>query len=706
MKRLILSIFILLLTLGPVNADEGMWLPLIIKERIPDMQKKGFRLTAEDLYSVNQASLKDAIVHFGGGCTGELISDKGLILTNHHCGFGQIQSHSSVENDYLRDGFWAKTMEDELPNRGLSVRFLIRMEDVTKEVLSSYNSNMSEEERAKLVSEKSAAIIKRATENNHYQARVEALYYGNQYFLFVYEAFNDVRLVGAPPSSIGKFGGDTDNWMWPRHTGDFALFRIYSDKDNKPAAYSKDNRPYVPKRFFTISTNGVSEGDFTLVYGFPGRTQQYIHSDAVRYITEKSNPHKIDLRTKRLDIQREEMNKSQDVRIRYASKNASVSNAWKKWQGESRGIEKLNTINEKIEFEKGFNKWADGREEYKRVTERLGELYRNLEPYAFATDYYNEAIIANEIIRFAGTISAAIKRNSKMTPQVSAANIKNMLEAFYKDYYLPIDKRSFIAIVEQYSKSVPSHMQPAPFKEMLSQYGSVSSLADYIFSESLLASPEKIYAYIESGVDESSFNNDPAFALYDIFYSNHESNVKPVTDEINREINLLYRTYMRGQMEYRSNHSFYPDANSTLRITYGNVSGYKPSDAVYYKHLSTLEGIMEKDNPDIYDYNIPQILRDVYKSKDFGKWEVNGTVPVCFIATNHTSGGNSGSPVINADGHLIGINFDRVWEGTMSDIAFDPDVCRNISLDIRYVLFVIDKVAGASHLIEEMKLAN
>ncbi len=706
MKRFILSIFILLMTFGSIRADEGMWLPLLIKERLPDMQKKGFRLTAEDLYSVNQASLKDAIVHFGGGCTGELISDKGLILTNHHCGFGQIQSHSSVENDYLRDGFWAKSMEDELPNKGLSVRFLVRMEDVTQEVLASYNSKMSEQERVKIVSENSAAIIKKATENNHYQARVEALYYGNQYFLFVYEVFNDVRLVGAPPSSIGKFGGDTDNWMWPRHTGDFAIFRIYADKDNRPAHYSKDNIPYTPKRFFTISTKGVNEGDFTLVYGFPGRTQQYIHSEAVRYISDVSNPHKIDLRTKRLDIQREEMDKSQDVRIRYASKNASVSNAWKKWQGESRGIRKLNTVEKKSEFEDAFNKWASDKDEYRDVIKRLKELYKSLEPYAFATDYHNEAINANEIIRFAGTISATIRRNSKMTPHVSAVNIKTLLEAFYKDYYLPIDKRSFISIVDQYSNSVPLEMQPAAFISMLSEYGSVTSIADFIYSESLLASPEKIYSFIENGVDESSFSNDPAFKFFDIFYSNFESNIRPVADEINREINLLYRTYMRGQMEFRKNHTFYPDANSTLRITYGEVSGYKPSDAVYYKHLSTLEGIMQKDNPEIYDYNIPQILRDVYKSKDFGRWEVNGTVPVCFIATNHTSGGNSGSPVINADGELIGINFDRVWEGTMSDIAFDPDVCRNISLDIRYVLFVIDKVAGASHLIEEMKLVN
>jgi hypothetical protein len=706
MKRFILLLFVILLSVGKLAADEGMWLPVLIKDRIPDMQKNGFKLTAEDLYSINRASLKDAIVHFGSGCTGELISAKGLIITNHHCGFSQIQSHSSVENDYLRDGFWAMSMSDELPNNGLSVRFLIRMEDVTDKILGSYSSDMTEEQRVKLISDNSNVIMKAATANTHYQARVESLYYGNQYFLFVYETFNDVRLVGAPPSSIGKFGGDTDNWMWPRHTGDFSLFRIYAGKDNKPAGYSKDNVPYTPKKYFTISVKGVEEGDFTLVYGYPGRTQKYLHSQAVRYITEKSNPHKINLRTLRLNIQNEEMAKSQEVRIKYASKNASVSNSWKKWQGESKGIERLKTIESKIQFEKEFNEWAKDKPEYSGVIERLDKLYRELELYAFATDYHNEAITSNEIIRLAGNINTAVKRNSKMTPAVSAANIKSILDGFYKDYYLPIDKKSFAAIVDQYSKNIPAEMQPQLFKDMILKKGSVAEIAECLYSSTVLASEEKAYRFIEAGVTENSFENDPAFKLYNAFNDNFINNIKPRFDEINSELNLLYRTYMRGQMEFNKTGVFYPDANSTLRITYGAVKGYKPSDAVYYKHLSTLEGIMEKDNPNIYDYNIPQKLRDVYAKKDFGRWEVNGTVPVCFIATNHTSGGNSGSPVINADGELVGINFDRVWEGTMSDIAYDLQMCRNISLDIRYVLFVIDKVAGASHLIEEMKIAE
>ena len=706
MKRFILSLFVILLFVGKLAADEGMWLPMLIKERIPDMQKNGFRLTAEDLYSINKASLKDAIVHFGSGCTGELISSKGLIITNHHCGFSQIQSHSSVENDYLRDGFWAMSMGEELPNNGLSVRFLIRMEDVTDKILSSYRSNMTEDERVKLINDNSNELLKSAIANTHYQAKVESLYYGNQYFLFVYETFNDVRLVGAPPSSIGKFGGDTDNWMWPRHTGDFSLFRIYAGKDNKPASYSNDNVPYTPKRYFTISVKGVEEGDFTLVYGYPGRTQKYLHSQAVRYILEKSNPHKINLRTLRLNIQNEEMAKSQEVRIKYASKNASVSNSWKKWQGESKGIERLKIIDAKIQFEKEFNEWAKDKPEYRGVISRLDELYRELEIYAFATDYHNEAISSNEIIRLAGTINTALKRNSKMTPIVSAANIKSILDGFYKDYYLPIDKKSFVAIVDQYRKNITQEMQPPLFRDMILERGGVAEIAECLYSSTVLASEDKVYRFIEAGVTEDSFVKDPAFILYNAFNDYFINAIKPRFDEINSEINLLYRTYLRGQMEFNKTGVFYPDANSTLRITYGAVKGYKPNDAVYFKHISTLEGIMEKDNPEIYDYNIPQRLRDIYSKKEFGRWAVNGTVPVCFIATNHTSGGNSGSPVINADGELVGINFDRVWEGTMSDIAYDPQMCRNISLDIRYVLFVIDKVAGASHLIEEMKIAD
>ena len=705
MKKILLSILIALFAIPTLRADEGMWIPLLIKDRIADMQKNGFKLTAEDVYSINQACLKDAIVHFGGGCTGEIISDKGLLITNHHCGFSQIQSHSTVEHDYLRDGFWAKTLAEELPNPRLTVRFLVRIEDVTEQVLKSYTPNMSEQERIKIVADNSRAIEAKAIENTHYTARIEQFYYGNQYFLFVYETYTDVRLVGAPPSSIGKFGGDTDNWVWPRHTGDFSLFRIYAGKDNKPAPYSEENVPYKPKKSLVISTKGVNENDFTMVYGYPGRTQEYLHSAAISYV-EFSNPHKIAIRTLRLDVQAEEMNKSQAVRIQYASKNSGVSNAWKKWQGEALGLKKMKVAESKVKFEKEFAAWAANKPEYNGLLGKLAKLYEEQQPLSYANDLHTEAIAANEIIRLSNTVISTIERNSRMSPQVSANNIKAVLESFYKDYYMPIDKKSFIAMLDYYDKNAIEQFKPQLLKEWLSKYGSVSGIADYIFGNSILTSEERAMRALENGVNEAMFRNDPAYIFYTAFDNVVSENITPRLREINTELNLLYRTYMRGQMEFQKDVIFYPDANSTLRITYGKVNGYTPVDAVYYLPVSTLDGVMQKDNPEIYDYDIPQRLRDIYAKKDFGRWEVNGTVPVCFIASNHTSGGNSGSPVLNDKGELIGVNFDRVWEGTMSDLAYDPEICRNISLDIRYALFVIDKVAGATHLLDEMKFAN
>lgn len=697
MKKIaiLLSFFILSLA---VRADEGMWLPSLIYQKIGDMQEKGFKLTAQDIYSINQASLKDAVVHFNGGCTGEIVSDKGLLLTNHHCGYGQIQAHSSVENDYLRDGFWAMTMNEELPNRNMRISILEWMDDVTGKVLKGYTAGMSEQERADLVRKNSDDLIKEATkEGKGLRARVDALFYGNQYVIYVFRDFTDVRLVGAPPSSIGKFGGDTDNWMWPRHTGDFSIFRIYADKDNNPAPYSPDNVPYKPKKFFKVSTAGVNEGDFTFVYGFPGRTQQYITSDAVEYIVERSNPHKIMLRTLRLDIQREEMAKDRGVRIQYSSKNAGVSNSWKKWQGEMKGIIKMNTVQNKREFEKTFKAWAKGNPEYDGLLEKMEALYSELSDYSFVSDYYNESIAANELPAFAGRILTALARN---------AAVDNLIDAFFKDYYLPIDKRSFVAIVSKYNENIAENFRPEYFKNKMKELGSVEALADHIYSNSVFLNENELRSLVADSSKHDLLMADPAAEFYSQFREYQMANIANVTSRINREITSLYHDYMRGQIEFDKERIFYPDANGTLRVAYGEVTGYRPSDAVYYKPSSTLDGIMEKDNPEIFDYDIPQRLRDIYASKDYGRWAVDGTVPVCFIATNHTSGGNSGSPVINANGELIGINFDRVWEGTMSDIVFDPEICRNISIDIRYLLFVVDRLAGATHLIDEMTLVN
>ena len=716
MKKILTIILLTVIAGLSARADEGMWLPSLISQRISDMQQKGFRLDAEDIYSINEASLKDAVVLFGRGCTGELVSPEGLLLTNHHCGYSQIQQHSSVEHDYLKDGFWAMSREEELPNKGLSVSFLERMEDVTELILKGYEPGMSEDERVAIVKENSKALIDQVSkEGKGFRATVEALYYGNQYFLFVYRQYDDVRLVGAPPSSIGKFGGDTDNWMWPRHTGDFSMFRIYADKDNNPASYSEDNVPYRPKKYFRISTAGVQEGDFTFIYGFPGRTQEYIHSEGVRYIEEIGDPNKIHLRTLRLDIMSKYQSQSQKVRIQYSSKHANVANAWKKWQGEVKGIRKMNTVKVKQEFEQAFDRWAKGGE-FDGVIGTLAGIYNELEPYQFATDYYSETVRAIEIANFASSLYATYKID-KETGEVTFDDRKaaDLVEAFYKDWYLPIDKECFAALMTEFDRNVPADFKCGYFTEQMKKYGSAEKWADAFFSKTMFTDKAKVEKFLKTqkspAKSRKALLKDPVTEFASEFSRWYTSDIKPVTDRLNQDLQLAYRDYMRGQMVYcrtqRVPKAFYPDANLTLRVAYGQIKGYQPADATYYLPSSTIKGIMEKDNPDIFDYNIPQRLRDIYAAKDYGLWaDASGEVPVCFIATNHTTGGNSGSPVINADGDLIGLNFDRVWEGTMSDIVFDPEICRNISLDVRYVLFIIDKVADADHLIDEMTLVD
>ena len=666
MRNTLIALLAAAALLPSARADEGMWLPMLISQRIEHMHEKGFTLDAEDIYSINQASLKDAVVLFGGGCTGEVVSPEGLLFTNHHCGYSQIQKHSSVEHDYLKDGFWALDRSDELPNPGLSVMFLEYMQDVTSELSSATDKQAAIDS---LVASAEAA-------GKGLSASVEEFYYGNQYFLFVYKEFSDVRLVGAPPSSIGKFGGDTDNWMWPRHTGDFSIFRIYAGPDNEPAGYSADNVPYRPKKYFKIATGGVQEGDFTFIYGFPGSTREYVTSDEVRYIGEISDPAKIALRTMRLEIMKKYMDSSQDLRIRYSSKYANVSNAWKKWQGEAGGIERNGTVEEKEAYEARFAEWAAGTR-YEGLIDRLDSLYKVLEPLNFAREYTSETALALELPKFATAYCNA-----------SEEDRAQLAEDFYKDWWLPVDKECFIALMDAYSKDVPAEFRPACFDSSLVRYGSIPAWADAVFGGGL------------SKGELSDAANDPAYAFRKAFTEHYNNVLLPEYLRISGEITALYKDYMQGQMEFEPEKAFYPDANLTLRVAYGNVAGYSPSDGVYYKPVSTLTGIMEKDNPEIFDYNVPQKLRELYAT---GLYD---DMPVCFIATNHTSGGNSGSPVIDADGNLIGLNFDRVWEGTMSDIAFDPAFCRNICLDIRYLLFVVDKVCGAGALLNELEFVE
>ena len=653
-KNLFAVLLVSLVVAFPARADEGMWLPALISDRIADMQAKGLQLTAEDLYSVNNASLKDAIVLFGSGCTGELVSEQGLLFTNHHCGYRYIQQHSSVEHDYLKDGFWAMNLGEELPNPGLTVRFLERMEDVTAVILKGIKPKMTEEQKAALIKKNTEALVEAETDKDKgFIAQVNALYYGNQYFLYVFRQYRDVRLVGAPPSSIGKFGGETDNWMWPRHTGDFSIFRIYADKDGNPADYSPENVPFKPKKSFEISRAGVQEGDFTFVYGCPGSTQEYVHSALVKYIGEVSDPEKIALRTTRLDIMKKYMSQSQAVRIQYSSKFASVANAWKKWQGEAKGLAKLRTVEKKQAYEKAFALWAVG-SRYEGLTDRLEQLYAARNPIYRALEYYNETVRAVEKI------------------QMAAGKKVNL-----KDYYQPIDEEIFVAMMTAFDKALDDAYKPAYFIEARERFGSIQAWKDAVFA-----------------------NEDEAKALAKSIEGFYASDIYPQAMALEKAITDTYKLYMQGQMAFEPEKAFYPDANLTLRIAYGKVSGYRPADAIWYQPVSTLQGIIEKDNPEIFDYNIPQTLRDIYAE---GGHEDQ---PVCFLATNHTTGGNSGSPVLNAKGQLIGINFDRVWEGTLSDLAFDPDVCRNVSLDVRYLLFVVDKIGHAGYLLDEMHFAD
>ena len=709
LKLLLLFIFV------QVNAQQGgMWIPSLLNGmNESEMKKLGMKISAEDIYSINHSSMKDAVPQFDGGCTAEVISDKGLILTNHHCGFDNIQSHSTVEHDYLTNGFWAYKMEEELPNKDLYVTFIIRIEDVTSKVLEGTTTLTSEAEKQKKIQENISILNKTLPKETWQENSIRPFFDGNQYLLFVIENYEDVRLVGAPPSSIGKFGSDTDNWVWPRHTGDFSLFRIYADKNNRPAKYSKDNVPYKPKHFFPISIKGIKENDFTMVMGFPGRTQEYLPAVAVEQIVNTLNPAKIEVRDAALKVQDGFMRKDQAIKIQYASKYASIANYWKKWIGESKGLKKSNAVEVKQKFETDFQQKVikAGKEAaYGNLLRDFEKNYAEIKDYALARDLFTEVALRNTEILQNGyrlyQLEQVLKTKGEQAFTDRKNNLSNGIVDFYKDYNVNVDKNVFEQLIAIYAKRLPTQFLPNELKNL-----NASQLTTDVYSNTKLTKLEDFRSLLEgdSKTVIEKINADKGYQIIKAMADAHTKNVMPKYDELNLKNSATQRTYMKAILELSPKSArIFPDANSTLRVTYGKVKGYKPNDAITYEPFTYLEGVMEKYVPGDYEFDVPKKLIDLYNTKDYGNYGVKGIdraelkMPVNFIATNHTTGGNSGSPALDAKGNLIGLNFDRVWEGTMSDIYYSPEICRNIMVDIRYVLFIIDKFAGAENLIKEM----
>ena len=716
MKKIITTILLLGLFCLKSFADEGMWLPQLLQAlNEKDMKRLGMKINASDIYSISKGSLKDAIVSFGGFCTAEVISDKGLLLTNHHCGFDAIQNHSSVTNNYIRDGFWAYNYGQELQNPGLFATFIVRIEEVTKDVLVNVGSTLSEAERQSQVDKNINRLKKDYKKESYEEVFIRPFFDGNKYFLFVTKTYKDIRLVGAPPSSIGNFGKDTDNWMWPRHTGDFSMFRIYADKNNNPADFSPGNVPYNPKRSLKISLDGLKEGDFTMVFGFPGNTKEYLSAAAVKQIMTVSDPAKIEIRAKALQVLNGFMRADEHIKIQYAAKYANIENAYKKWQGEVLGLTATNGVQKKSDNEAVFTQRINAnpawKNSYGNLLADLSKAYADIQPYSYARDYINEIVPKIELFGIAADMNSLVTAFAKDEASYlkKKEDVIGKLTETFNEYNATVDKKMFETLMELYvTKQEDAYISPAVKQLLSDQQRSYSNAANSIYTQTAFTSLDKIKAMLDgSPLDVvNKIKEDAAAKLYSDIIKTYSTNVSPKVNEIQLRINQLQRTYMQAQLDVLKEKRFYPDANGTLRLTYGNVNGYKPKDAVKYNCFTYMDGVMEKYVPGDYEFDLPKKLIDLYKAKDFGQYGENGRQPVCLIATNHTTGGNSGSPALDAYGNLVGLNFDRVWEGTMSDINYDPSICRNIMVDIRYVLFIIDKYAEAKNLIAEMNLVH
>lgn len=696
--------------------DEGMWLPLLLSQKnYNDMVKHGLKLTPEQLYSVNNASIKDAIIWFGGGCTGEVVSGEGLVITNHHCGYDAIASASTAEHNYLQNGFWAYNKDQEIPAKDLSVQFLVRMEDVTDQVMAALKDVPFEDWNKKLP-EVTKPIIAKAKEGTHYEAFVREMFKANQFYLFVMEKFTDIRLVGTPNESIGKFGGDVDNWMWPRHTGDFSVFRIYAGKDNKPAAYSKDNVPYKPKKFLPISLKGVKEGDYAMIFGFPGRTNRYETSMGVKLAIDETNPSIVKLRDKRLSIMKAEMDKDVNIRLQQASRYAQIANYWKYFIGQTEQLKKNKVYDRKVAEETAFKTWAAGKAEYGNIFSNLEKSYTEYQPYNKYSVYLREGILGTPLLSFAaafGSLEKVLKAEKidSVALKAALAGIKMRHEMFVKIYNPVIDKNIAAAMLLMFYQDIQASQHPEYMAVILKTKGNTTeekfmNYALNMYKKTFLTDAALLNKFMEKP-ELSKLEKDPAIKTALAFVNQYNTNYSKYAESFQMTVAKEGKAYVKGLMEMQPNKMFYPDANSTMRTTYGNVKSYDPKDAVHFHYLTTLSGVMQKENPGDPEFEVPEKLKQLYQSKNFGQYaDATGEVPVAFITTNDITGGNSGSPVIDAEGNLIGTAFDGNWEAMSGDIAFDKDLKRTICVDARYILFIIDKFGGAVNLINEMQLVK
>ncbi len=714
MKNRISVMFVLISFLG--KADEGMWMPQLIEAlNIRDMKANGFKLTAKDIYDINKASMKDAVAIFGGGCTAEVISTKGLILTNHHCGFGAIAGLSTVEKDYLKNGFFAMNQTEEIFCKGLTVTFIKRIDDVTAKVVSNFKPSFTELQKDSTITSNIKNLEIEAKKGTHYEVFIRGFSYGNEYYMFTTEVFKDIRLVGAPPESIGKFGGETDNWVWPRHNADFSMFRIYAGKENKPAEFSSENKPYKPSYSFPISLKGTEPGDFTMVYGFLGRTQEYLTSYALELLVNQQDPIRIKLREKRLSIMEEDMKKNDTLRLMYANRYANVANAYKKWKGEVQGLQKSDAItkkqNQEITFFQAIEKDPVKKEKLSNLFSELRRVYADYGGLSMQYDYFTECLMGVDGLRFASNFTnvfAELKKKQSGKENKFAEVLKNNTPALpFKNINKETDKKLFLAMLTMYGAEVDNSLMPAYLDSIVKSFkNDLKAVTEYVYSNSSFIDNEKAkIMFADFETNAAKYETDPLYLLAKSISQHYQKTVIPQLAYYDKQINFIQKEYVAALRETMKDKKYYPDANGTMRVSFGKVAGYTGKDGVEFLHFTTLDGLVAKNKTGAEDFYVKPRLLDLHAKKEYGRYaDKNGKLRTAFIAGNHTTGGNSGSPVLNAKGELIGTNFDRNWEGTMSDIMYNGSFCRNITLDVRYTLWIVDKYAGAGYLLKEMKI--